>query len=150
MDIFTPEKRSQLMSRVRSENTKPELKLRRALHGLKYRYRLHKRELPGKPDLVFSKYKKVIFVHGCFWHQHTGCKKAKIPVSNHEFWKNKLENNVRRDAVAIDELAKIGWAAIVVWECELKLLDEVTDRVERYLRGHRPTSAPALHRAQID
>ncbi|TBB14195.1 DNA mismatch endonuclease Vsr [Rhizobium ruizarguesonis] len=138
------------MSRVRSEDTKPELRLRKVLHGLGYRYRLHNRELPGKPDLVFPKYRKVIFVHGCFWHRHPGCKKAALPVVNRTYWENKLTNNVRRDAVTIDQLESIGWAAMVVWECELKNQDDVTHRVEHYLRGHQPTPTHALHRAQSD
>ncbi|WP_280176735.1 very short patch repair endonuclease [Rhizobium hidalgonense] len=139
MDIFTQEKRSQIMSRVRCGNTKPELKLRQVLHGLKYRYRLHSKELPGKPDIVFPKFRKVIFVNGCFWHQHPGCKKAALPRTNHSYWEEKLANNVKRDAATIDKLAKIGWATMVVWECELKNLDEVTHRVEKYLRGCQPT-----------
>ncbi len=97
-DMFTPEKRSQIMSRVRSKNTKPELEVRSALHAMGYRFRLHRKDLPGKPDVVLPKYRTALFVHGCFWHQHPGCRKATLPKNNANFWREKLEGNVARDA----------------------------------------------------
>ncbi len=119
-DVFTPEKRSEVMSLVRSKNTKPELFVRSLLHRMGYRFRLHRKDLPGKPDIVLPKYRAVIFVHGCFWHQHPGCKKATLPKQNAEFWKDKLEGNVRRDEQARHRLEEAGWRVLVVWECEAK------------------------------
>jgi DNA mismatch endonuclease, patch repair protein len=119
-DIFSKKRRSEIMSLVRSKNTKPELAIRSRLHKLGYRFRLHRRDLPGHPDLVLPKYKHAIFVHGCFWHQHPGCKKATIPQDNHEFWSLKLTQNIERDRKNIRLLRKSGWKVIVVWECEIK------------------------------
>ncbi|MDP9440574.1 MAG: very short patch repair endonuclease [Actinomycetota bacterium] len=108
------------MSRVRSKNTKPELAVRSALHALGYRFRLHRKDLPGKPDVVLPKHRAAVFVHGCFWHQHPGCAKATLPKNNAEFWREKLEGNVARDARNRERLRKLGWRPIVVWECEVK------------------------------
>lgn len=107
------------MGRIPSKDTKPELLLRRALHALGLRYRLHGKDLPGKPDLVFASYRAVVFVHGCFWHRHSSCKVASSPKSNTEFWEAKFARNVERDAANLTALKYRGWRVFVVWECEL-------------------------------
>ncbi|WP_447763850.1 very short patch repair endonuclease [Sphingopyxis panaciterrae] len=119
VDSLTPAQRSERMSRIRSSNTRPELALRKALHRLGFRYRLHGRDLPGKPDIVLPKYRAAIFVHGCFWHRHAGCKVATTPKSNTQFWIEKFDRNVRRDQIAIERLEALGWRALIAWECEL-------------------------------
>ena len=118
--MFSPEKRSAIMSLVRSKNTKPELLVRSLLHRMGYRFRLHRKDLPGSPDMVLPKYRTAIFVHGCFWHQHSGCKKATLPNQNAEFWREKFERNVRRDENAQRRLREMGWRVLVLWECEVK------------------------------
>lgn len=117
------------MSRVRGKNTRPEITVRRVAHGLGLRYRLHQASLPGKPDLVFKKHNIVIFVHGCFWHRHVGCKKAGFPRSNIKFWREKFERTIMRDAEAIGSLRKAGWKVEVFWECELKNVNQVRQRL---------------------
>ncbi len=107
------------MSRIRGKDTQPELALRKALHRLGLRYRLHGAGLPGKPDLVFPRYRTVVFVHGCFWHRHAGCKIASTPKSNMSFWLEKFEKNIARDARVTAQLEATGWKVLVVWECEL-------------------------------
>src|SRR3712207_6845469 len=119
-EVFSPEKRSAIMSLVRSKNTKPELLVRSLLHRMGYRFRLHRKDLPGSPDMVLPKYRTAIFVHGCFWHQHSGCKKATLPNQNAEFWREKFERNVRRDENAQRRLREMGWRVLVLWECEVK------------------------------
>jgi DNA mismatch endonuclease (patch repair protein) len=119
-DFLSPAERSARMARIRSNDTSPEVTLRRALHGLGLRYVLRKKGLPGKPDLVFPKYRAVAFVHGCFWHRHDGCKVASTPKSNTKFWKDKFDRNVARDARVQDDLRAQGWRVFVVWECELQ------------------------------
>lgn len=106
--------------RVRTKGTSPELALRSALHSVGFRFRLHRKDLPGKPDIVLPKYKYVIFVHGCFWHHHEGCIKSKMPKTNAEFWQNKIQANVTRDKNNQNDLAKLGWQVLVVWECDIK------------------------------
>ena len=120
MDRISPEERSRIMSHIRSKDTKPEKRLRSLLHRLGFRFRLHRKDLPGTPDIVLPKYRTVIFVHGCFWHQHPGCKKATLPRSNVEIWKNKLEKNIERDKEVEKKLIETGWNVIVIWECEIK------------------------------
>lgn len=119
-DIVSKETRSRMMSGIQGKDTRPEMLVRRHLHSLGFRYRLHVKALPGTPDLVLSKYKTVIFVHGCFWHRHAGCKYATTPRTNPEFWNEKLDSNVRRDKVAMDRLVHLGWRIIVIWECSLR------------------------------
>lgn len=131
-DHVTPERRSFIMSQVGQKNTKPELVLRRALHALGYRYRLHRRDLPGKPDIVFPSRRKAIFVHGCFWHGH-GCKWGKLPKSRLDYWVDKIETNRERDKKAMRDLEAEGWEAIVVWQCELRDLASTINRVELFL-----------------
>lgn len=118
-DTLSPEERSERMSRVRSKDTKPELFVRRLLFSMGYRYRLHLRSVPGNPDIVFSRRKRAIFVHGCFWHRHKGCPNCRLPKSRLDFWKPKLEGNKRRDVQKQRELGNAGWQFLVIWECEL-------------------------------
>ena len=132
-DHVTPERRSFIMSKVGQKNTKPELALRQALHRLGYRYRLHRRDLPGKPDLVFPSRRKVIFVHGCFWHGH-GCRWGQLPKSRPEYWKPKIETNQERDKKVLTRLGEAGWDSMVVWQCDLRDLDDTVERVEAFLR----------------
>lgn len=119
-DIFSPEKRSEIMSKVHSSNTKPEILVRRTLHKLGFRYRLGGCDLPGKPDLVFPRYRSVVFVHGCFWHQHQFCRGGRIPKSRTEYWIKKLQLNVERDKTAYLQLKKLGWRIFIIWECEIR------------------------------
>lgn len=118
MDIMDAKKRSALMARIKSRNTKPERKVRSLLHALGFRFRLHPKGLPGKPDIVLSKYKTVVLVHGCYWHRHEGCSKATTPKSNTEFWQKKFKDNVERDKRVQESLVDSGWKVVVVWECE--------------------------------
>lgn len=120
MDRISPEKRSKLMKQVKAKNTTPELRVRKLLHAMGYRYRLHCKALPGKPDIVLQKHRLCIFVNGCFWHQHLGCPRATIPTSNTIFWKAKLTRTMDRDRQNIADLSKLGWRTLIVWECETK------------------------------
>lgn len=120
MDVVSKEKRSKMMSNIRGKNTKPEILMRKYLFSLGYRFRIHRKDLPGKPDIVLPKYRTVIFIHGCFWHQHPDCKDAVMPKSNTEFWENKLKKNIERDNIYMIQLQKAGWNVRVIWECEVK------------------------------
>ncbi|HCO27064.1 MAG: very short patch repair endonuclease [Gimesia sp.] len=122
-DRISPEHRSWNMSRIKNRDTKPELIVRSLLHRMGYRFRLHRKDLPGKPDIVLPKYKTVIFVHGCFWHRHKGCKYAYNPKSRVDFWKKKFASNVKRDITASKELESNGWKVIIIWECETSDID---------------------------
>jgi DNA mismatch endonuclease, patch repair protein len=117
-DVFTPEKRSEVMARVGTKNTKPELLVRSLLHKMGYRFRLHRKDLPGSPDIVLPKYRTVIFVHGCFWHRHPGCRRATTPKNNFEYWERKFDRNKERDEKAKSALGERGWNVLTVWECE--------------------------------
>ncbi len=119
-DIYSRAKRSEIMGRVRGMDTAPELRLRSFLHRLGYRFRLHRKDLPGRPDIVLPRFRTVVFMHGCFWHSHPACKKATVPIQNREMWQHKIARNVERDREDSYALLKIGWKVIVVWECELK------------------------------
>ena len=125
--------RSVLMSRIRSKNTRPELAVRKMLFAAGYRYRLHVRALPGSPDLVFHARKKVIFVHGCFWHMHDNCKFARMPKTRTEFWHKKLRGNKARDDQIGVTLVQSGWQVLVVWECELRDMETLEDKVRDFL-----------------
>jgi DNA mismatch endonuclease (patch repair protein) len=133
-DVVTADRRSYIMSMVRQKDTKPELALRHALYRLGYRFRLHRRDLPGSPDIVFPSRKKVVFVHGCFWHGH-GCKWGQLPKSRPEYWKPKIETNRERDKRALTELREAGWEPLVVWQCELRDFEGAVGRVEAFLRS---------------
>ncbi|MGQ7959903.1 very short patch repair endonuclease [Pseudomonas sp. SP16.1] len=119
MDRLTPEARSRLMSQIKGQDTKPEMAVRLYLHARGLRYRLHDRRLVGKPDLVFKSRKVVVFVHGCFWHGHPGCRKARVPKTREAFWRNKIETNSARDRRSIRQLRALGWHVFVVWECRI-------------------------------
>lgn len=135
-DIYSKNKRSEVMSKVKSKNTKPELQVRSWLHKRGFRFRLHRKDLPGVPDIILPKYKTAIFVHGCFWHQHSGCKKATIPKTNHEFWKQKLERNVERDNEHVNQLKQQGWKVFIVWECAVKKdIEQIMKVVECQILG---------------
>src|SRR5690349_7596484 len=133
MDSITPERRSENMRRIRSQDTSPELLLRRKLHKLGYRFRVHRTDLPGKPDLVFVGRRKAVFVHGCFWHQHSSCADGRIPKSNLTYWAPKLRNNVARDRRNLLQLKRLGWEIHIVWECELKDLDQLLRSLRAFL-----------------
>jgi DNA mismatch endonuclease (patch repair protein) len=120
VDFLRPEQRSALMARVANRNTKPELLVRRLLHVMGYRFRLHRRDLPGTPDIVLPRYKTAIFVHGCFWHGHRGCVRSKRPTSNQDFWNRKIDSNMQRDQEDRKALRKLGWRVLVLWQCSLK------------------------------
>lgn len=112
--------RSRLMARVRTSNTTPELVVRRCLHALGFRFRVHRRDLPGTPDIVLPRHRTAIFVHGCFWHRHSGCVKTTDPKTRPEFWQNKFQANIARDQRNLESLAALGWRTLVIWECETK------------------------------
>lgn len=120
VDKFSKHKRSEIMSHIKSKNTKPEITVRKIIYSLGYRYRLHRKDLPGKPDLAFIKKKKVIFINGCFWHGHSGCKKSALPDTNYEFWNDKIKKNVNRDTLNYQRLKDMGWKYLVIWQCEIK------------------------------
>lgn len=133
MDIVGAAKRSAMMAGIRGKNTAPELAVRRMAHSLGYRFRLHRRDLPGSPDLVFARLGKTIQVHGCYWHRHSGCRLAYMPKSNVRFWKRKFAANVERDRRAAALLDALGWESLVIWECETYDRARLRDRLESYL-----------------
>lgn len=133
MDTVSPQRRSEIMARVRAKDTGPEMVVRRLVHGMGYRYRLHRRSLPGTPDLVFPGRRKVIFVHGCFWHRHPGCAAARVPKARQEFWLAKLQGNSERDSRNVRALRHQGWGVMTIWECELKDMARVGARIGRFL-----------------
>ena len=129
-DNLTAEQRRKNMSAIKSRHTKPEIIVRSMLHRLGFRFRLHNKKLPGKPDIILPKYKTVIFVHGCFWHQHKGCKRSTIPKSNTDYWIPKLTGNVKRDIQHKADLKKAGWNVAVVWECKTKDTEKLAKKLE--------------------
>ena len=133
MDTLSPQERSERMGRVLSKHTMPELIVRSVTYGLGYRYRLHARNLPGKPDLVFPSRRKAIFVHGCFWHRHEGCPLARLPKSKLEFWVPKLEGNRKRDLQKQAALREAGWEFITIWECQLRNRNRIASVVREFL-----------------
>jgi DNA mismatch endonuclease (patch repair protein) len=133
VDTLSRAERSERMSRVRSRDTKPELTVRRIVHGQGFRFRLHARNLPGQPDLVFPGRRKIIFVHGCFWHRHGACKNTRWPKTRLEFWQPKLEANHARDIEVRRALRKLGWKILTIWECQLKNLPKTAERINRFL-----------------
>lgn len=136
IDPLSPEERSARMARIRGKNTKPELTVRRLLYEMGYRFRLHRKGLPGSPDIVFVGRKKAIFVHGCFWHQH-GCGSYKMPQSGTNFWGAKLAANVERDRRNLDDLRQLGWTSLQIWECELKNNESLRRRLTDFLGPRR-------------
>ena len=130
---MTSQERSRNMAAIKSKNTKPEIAVRKNLHALGYRFRLHRKDLPGKPDIVLPKYKTVIFVNGCFWHQHKGCKYSRLPKTNIDFWKRKLEGNTQRDKLKQSKLKDMGWKVINIWECQTKEIDDIRNFIKENL-----------------
>lgn len=129
VDFVSKEKRSKIMRGVRSVDTKPERLVRRTMHRLGYRFRIHRKDLPGKPDIVLPRHNLVVFVHGCFWHQHSGCKDGRIPSSNTEFWERKFSANRARDAKHTAALKGLGWRVEVIWECQARDPDRLSARL---------------------
>ena len=137
MDNVTPARRSEIMARVHSRNTRPEMLVRRLIHSMGYRYRLHAKELPGKPDLVFRGRRRVIFIHGCFWHRHENCTLARLPKSRQDFWLPKLESNRRRDIESTRALQAANWGVLTLWECELGDIDKLKNKIKEFLDAKR-------------
>jgi DNA mismatch endonuclease, patch repair protein len=131
MDTLTPEQRSRVMARVRATDTGPERRVRKMAHAMGLRFRLHRKDLKGSPDIVFPKHRVAIFVHGCFWHRHPGCKRATMPATQKNFWRTKLSRNVTRDRECIAQLRSEGWRVEVIWECEAKRPDEIRQRLDK-------------------
>lgn len=123
------------MSRVRGRNTSPEKTVRSLLHRLGYRFRIHYKELPGKPDIVLPKYRIVIFVHGCFWHGHQGCSRSKRPTTNSEFWNRKIDATLKRDQGIQQKLQDMGWRVLIIWQCEIKERDAIKTRLCNFIEG---------------
>ena len=137
MDTLTEEKRSWNMSRIKNRDTKPELIVRSMLHRLGLRFRLHRKDLPGKPDIVLAKFKKVIFVNGCFWHRHAGCKLAYKPKSRVKFWNNKFKKNVQNDIKVKKKYSQSAWNQIIIWECETKDLKKLENKIRKKIFENR-------------
>ncbi len=145
MDVFSKKKRSWIMGRIRSKNTKPEIIVRSILHRMGYRFSLLKSGLPGSPDIVLKKYRTAVFIHGCFWHRHKGCRVATMPKTRVGFWKRKFERNVERDRLNICELRRLGWKTITVWECQVlrdpaKLAEKLSKKLGALPSSSRPPS----------
>ena len=135
MDSVSKERRSEIMGLVKAKNTKPELFVRRLLHRLGFRFRLHRVDLPGKPDIVLPRHRVVVFVHGCFWHRHPGCPATRTPKTRVEFWEAKFVGNIRRDEEARSKLVEAGWRVLVIWECELADVESLTGRLRAFMGG---------------
>jgi len=135
VDTLSKQHRSWNMACISSKNTKPEKLVRSLLHGLGYRFRIHDRNLPGSPDIVLPKYKTVIFVHGCFWHRHRGCKRCSTPSSNKNYWLSKFEHNIQKDRRNKTQLKKLGWRVETIWECQTKNIDQVTKYINSIFKG---------------
>ena len=147
-DTRTPEQRRRIMQSVKTENTGPELVVRRLLHGMGYRYRLHRRDLPGKPDIVFVSRRKAIFVHGCFWHGHA-CPKGRLPKSRLDYWQPKLDKNMTRDRTKIEQLESLGWSVLVIWQCETVDKEALTARLQDFVGTQDVRSTSSTGRARI-
>lgn len=135
-DVFTNEERSRIMSVIRAKNTRPEMVVRSTLHRMGYRFLLHRKDLPGCPDIVLPRYRAIVQIHGCFWHQHYGCHRATMPKSNTDFWQQKLEANVKRDQRVAEELRARGWRVLVIWECETRDHEALVSRLRGFLEVH--------------
>lgn len=136
-DVVDANTRSRMMAGIRGKNTTPEVRLRKALHRAGFRFRLHGPKLPGKPDIVLAKHRAAIFVHGCFWHRHEGCRNASVPKSNADFWETKFARNVERDAANVEALVASGWRVCIVWECDIRQRGErvVGEEVAKWITG---------------
>jgi DNA mismatch endonuclease, patch repair protein len=146
-DTLTPSERSLLMSKIRSKNTAPERAVRSLLHRAGYRFRIHVRALPGTPDIVLTRYRLVVFVHGCFWHRHPGCKVATTPKTHKKFWTAKFARNVANDQKHRRKLRRMGWRVVTVWACQLKSPEKVLARIEKAMQplAKKPSFAYVLH-----
>ena len=133
VDKFTQKKRSSIMSRVKGKDTQPEKAVRSVLHRMGYRFSLYRSDLPGKPDIVLSRHKKLIFVHGCFWHGHKGCERSKRPSTNVEFWNRKLSANIKRDSQSVRDLKRQGWKVLIVWACQIRNTDRLHQTLTSFL-----------------
>lgn len=133
MDVLTPEQRRRCMQNIKSRNTRPEVAVRSICHRLGFRFRISPKDLPGKPDLVFPRLKVCIFVHGCFWHQHAGCKYAYLPKTRVDFWQDKFSKNRSRDSLVQNELTGLGWLVLIIWECELRDCSALTEKLHDLL-----------------
>jgi DNA mismatch endonuclease, patch repair protein len=134
VDVFSEEKRSWIMSRVKNKDTKPEIIVRSIIHRLGYRFRKNSLNLPGRPDIVLARHRKVIFVHGCFWHGHKKCKRASRPSTNKVFWAKKLDTNIDRDIHNNKVLKSLGWKTLIIWECQMKDQDKLLSKLECFLK----------------
>ncbi|NWG14605.1 MAG: DNA mismatch endonuclease Vsr [Acidobacteria bacterium] len=134
-DVFCKEKRSWIMARVKGRDTKPEMLVRSLIHRMGFRFRIHKRDLPGNPDIVLPRHGKAIFVHGCFWHGHNPCRRSKRPTTNKAFWNKKLDENIRRDKRFRRELHRMGWKTLVVWQCEIRHPKKLLRKLDGFLHG---------------
>jgi|SRR5271157_1308258 len=141
MDVLTVEQRRKNMAAIRGKDSTPERKVRSMLHRLGLRFRLHDRRLPGKPDIVLPRFHSVVFVHGCFWHRHPGCRFATMPATREDFWRKKFAENVERDRRAQRDLRKDGWKVIVIWECETRNIDFLVGRARRLQNAKRHKEA---------
>jgi DNA mismatch endonuclease (patch repair protein) len=142
-DVFSKEKRSWIMGRVKGRDTRPEIIVRSFVHRMGYRFRIHHRELPGNPDIVLARHGKAIFVHGCFWHGHKRCPRSKRPTTNRGFWNKKLDGNVGRDERCRRALRRIGWKVLVLWECETRDPKKLLRKLARFLHDERRTESQA-------
>lgn len=134
VDVLTKQQRSFNMSQIRDKNTKPEITVRSIVHRMGFRYSLHNKKLPGKPDLVLTRHKKIIFVHGCFWHMHH-CRYGKVkPATNKKFWQNKRQGNVTRDRRNLKKLRNLGWKVLVIWECQIKKPEKLINKISNFLK----------------
>lgn len=151
-DIVDRKTRSRMMSGIRGKDTRPEMKLRKALFAKGFRYRVNDRRLPGRPDLVFPRYRAVVMVHGCFWHHHENCRFATVPATRTEFWMAKFEANRKRDQYVLDELARAGWRCAVVWECSLKgkQAEIAVEAVSGWLESEQLIDLPAVNSAPVE
>ena len=136
-DVFSKERRSEIMRNITPRDSSTELYVRSLVHRLGFRFRLHVRELPGKPDIVLPRLQKIILVNGCFWHSHRGCKKSSIPKSNIDFWKTKLLRNAARDRENRQMLTKLGWEVLTVWQCQLRKPEQLREKIQSFLRSGR-------------
>lgn len=137
MNVQTENNRSSIMRAVKAKDTKPEMIVRRMIHKMGYRYRLHRKDIPGKPDIVFSLRRKAIFVHGCFWHGHDCKRGARVPKTNVEYWTSKVERNKNRDRRHVDELTELGWEVLIVWECETQDTSVLSARLDSFLKEEK-------------
>jgi len=144
MDIVSREQRRRIMASVPQRNSKPEIAVRRLVHAMGYRYRLHRRDLPGTPDLTFVGRRKVIFVHGCFWHRH-GCKLSTTPRTNAQYWSRKFRENQERDRRVVRQLRSEGWAVLIIWQCQVENAVRLATRIQKFLEK-RGAGGPARHR----